>query len=372
MESPAATTAAARGVAGGPRLEGIDVARALAFGGMLLAHYAVSFRPDDPGWLQALDNAANGRAAPVFAMLLGVGAAILVARRAPDRVLVLRGLVLFAIGLAVWPLIDRVYLILPHYGLLLAAVPLLRRLPSNGLLVGAAAAFVAPSIITALVDGHGLGTTMQPGTYGDLADVGSMIGHIVWSGAYPLVGWSGFVLLGTWLARLPLAERATQLKMLGFGAAVAALQPAAAAVFDALGGTHESPDAAGWASFFDGTAHSNRTAWYVVAAATAVAVIGLCLLVTPLLRRALRPVVALGQMALTAYLLHIALGAVVWDWRDERLPPLAAQVWVAAIVFVVFAVGASAWRRRWKRGPLEGLVRLVSSYPGRPKTGGSG
>ena len=45
------------------RLVGIDAARALAFGGMLLAHFAVSLRPGDPGWLQAVDKAADGRAA---------------------------------------------------------------------------------------------------------------------------------------------------------------------------------------------------------------------------------------------------------------------------------------------------------------------
>ncbi|MGI8810800.1 MAG: hypothetical protein ACR2KK_23755 [Acidimicrobiales bacterium] len=59
------------------RLAGIDAARALAFGGMLLAHFAASRRPTDPGWLKAVDNAADGRAAPLFCLLLGVGAGLL-------------------------------------------------------------------------------------------------------------------------------------------------------------------------------------------------------------------------------------------------------------------------------------------------------
>jgi len=61
------------------RLTGIDAARALAFGGMLLAHFAASRRSTDPGWLQAVDNAADGRAAPLFCLLLGVGAGLLAA-----------------------------------------------------------------------------------------------------------------------------------------------------------------------------------------------------------------------------------------------------------------------------------------------------
>ncbi|MGH9157148.1 MAG: DUF418 domain-containing protein [Acidimicrobiales bacterium] len=366
--APGATTPA-MGITGGRRLEGIDVARALAFGGMLLAHFAVSSRPNDPGWLQALGNAADGRAAPLFATLLGVGAGILVSRRSPDRVLVLRGLALFAIGLAVWPLFDRVYLILPHYGLLLAAVPVVRRVSSGGLLGGAAVAFLVPSVVTALVDGHNLRGSPQPGRYGELTEVGNLIGNIFWSGGYPLVGWAGFALLGLWLSRQALARRAVQVTMLVAGSAVAALQPLAAAVFDRLGGTHNASDATGWAAFFDGAAHSNATAWYVIASGTAAAVIGGCLIVTPLFRTALRPVIALGQLALTAYLAHIALGtAVVWDWEDVERPPLAAQVWVVVLVFGAFAGVAFLWRLRWKRGPLEGLVRMVSSWP-RPRPG---
>jgi len=49
-----------------PRLVGLDIARGVALSGMLLAHYARSVTTADPGWLQAFDNAADGRAAPLF------------------------------------------------------------------------------------------------------------------------------------------------------------------------------------------------------------------------------------------------------------------------------------------------------------------
>ncbi|MGH8979306.1 MAG: heparan-alpha-glucosaminide N-acetyltransferase domain-containing protein, partial [Acidimicrobiia bacterium] len=238
------------------RLDGIDVARALAFGGMLLAHFARPMRPGDPGWLQALDNIADGRAAPLFCMLLGVGAGILVTRGTPDRVLVQRGLALFVIGLAIWPRVDRVYLILPHYGVLLSLVPLLRRLSTRALLPVAAFAFVVPSVITAIVDGHGLRGSSQPATYDALLDSRSLLGQLFWTGGYPVVGWVGFVLIGLWMARQPLQDRVTQLRLFAGSGAVMLLQPIAAVVFRRFDGRLEDPNARGWSAFFDGTAHS--------------------------------------------------------------------------------------------------------------------
>lgn len=324
------------------RLTGIDAARALAFGGMLLAHFAFS-RPqtDDPGWLRAVDNAADGRAAPLFCLLLGVGAGLLAARGTTDGAFVRRGLVIFALGLAVWPLVERVFLILPHYGILLALFPLVRRLPTRWLLPAAGAAFLVPSLVTAAFGTLGLREGGQPSTYRDLLDVPEVLGGILWTGGYPLVGWAGFVLVGAWVVRLRLRSARTQWALLAGGAALAATQPLVA------GGT----------GFLDASAHSNQTAWYVLASATAVAVLGGCLL----LAGRLRAIVPLGQMALTAYLAHLLLGeVVVFDWLEGSRPALAAQMAVAAATFVAFAAAARAWLGAHRRGPLEAAVRALA------------
>jgi uncharacterized membrane protein YeiB len=357
--APAPEPLLERRIAG--RIDGLDLARALAFAGMLLAHYAAPRRIEDAGWLRALDNIADGRAAPLFCVLLGVGAGILVARGTPDQVLVRRGLLLLALGLAIWPRIDRVFLILPHYGVLLALVPLLRRISTRALLPVAALAFVVPSMIAATVDAHGLRGSPQPDSYAAFGNVWSLAGHLLWTGGYPLVGWAGFVLVGLWVARLALRDRVVQMRLLAGGVAIASLQPLAAGVFAALDGSHRDPNARGWAAFFDGTAHANQTAWYVFSSATAVAMIGGCLLLAAAVRGALRPVYALGAMALSAYLLHLVVGArVVWDWQDEQRPALATQVLVAAAVFGLLALGAFVWSRVWRRGPVESVMRALS------------
>jgi uncharacterized membrane protein YeiB len=327
---------------------------------MLLAHYVWAHRPGEPGWLLALDAAADGRAAPLFCVLLGLGAALLVAGGAPDAVLLRRGVALLALGLLVWPFVGRVYLILPQYGVLLAAVPLLRRLSSRALLAVAGLAFVVPSVIAALMHGHRLRAGVQPTSYGELLDVAALGRVLLWTGAYPAVGWVGFIAVGLWLGRQRLGDRTVQLRLLAGGIAVALMQPLAAAVHTGLGGTDDLAAAGGLATVFDGRAHSNRAAWYVLGTATALAVIGLCLLIASH-RFVLRPLVCLGQLALTAYLAHLLLGRlVVWNWNDDTLPSVPVQLVVTVLVLAAFALLATLWRARFRRGPVEGLLRAVT------------
>jgi uncharacterized membrane protein YeiB len=329
---------------------------------MLLAHYAYAMTGHDPGWLQALDNSADGRAAPLFCILLGVGAGILSDHGASTATFVRRGLVLLALGIAIWPITTDVLLILPQYGVLLMAIPLLRRIPTRWLLPAAAFAFLVPAAITAFVDNHALGATAQPHTYGELGDGYGIVRQLFWTGGYPLVGWVGFALVGLWLARLPLGHQGVQWRLLVGGACIAALQPFVAvlyALFDPGDVTHDR----GFAAFFDGRAHSNDFAWYVLSSGMAVAILAGCLLVAPRFQAPLRPIASLGSMMLSAYLLHLLLGSHVvwpWAWETDHHPTLLTQMLVVAFVFAAFAVAADLWRRRFRRGPLEMLLRTVS------------
>jgi len=318
---------------------------------MLLAHFAASRRSTDPGWLQAVDNAADGRAAPLFCLLLGVGAGLLAVRGASDGAFVRRGLVLFVLGLALWPIVDDVYLILPHYGVLLAMFPLVRRIPTRWLLPAAGAAFLVPSAIVAVFGDLGLRAGGRPESYGDLFDGIGVLGQLVWTGGYPVIGWIGFVLVGAWVVRLPLGEVATQWRLLAGALAGAATQPLVAAGHRAL---DSSP-------FLDSAAHSNQAAWYVLAAATALAVLAACLLVARRSGAVIAAMVPLGQTALSAYLAHLLVGeALVFPWLATADPSLAVQMAVAVAVFVAFAVAARAWLADHRRGPVESAVRALA------------
>jgi uncharacterized membrane protein YeiB len=236
---------------------------------------------------------------------------------------------------------------------LLALVPLFRRLPTRGLLVAALVSFALPSLVTATIDDNAMREALQPDTYSELRDLPEIARQLLWTGGYPLVGWAGFAFVGLWLARLPLSQAGTQRRLLIGGILLAAVQPVA--------GAFVSADANGFDAFLDSTAHSNQFAWYVSATGSAVAVIALCLMVAPRFAGALRPVARLGAMALSAYLLHLFIGAhAVWPWEDEVEPSLAAQMVLVLIVFATFAIAADAWSRKFRRGPVESLLRAIS------------
>ena len=331
------------------RLVGIDAARGLALCGMLLAHF-LKGDAGDPGWLRLVGDVGDGRAAPLFCLVLGVGSGLYLRRRRPLG-LVRRGLVLLVLGLAIWPLVDRVYLILPHYGLLLVAVAACSRLPTRWLLPVALTCWALPSTVVSIVDGHGLRAAEQPSSYADLLDVPHLLWQLLWSGGYPLVGWAGFALVGLWLARHDLADATLAKRMALVGVATSVTQLLAVAL--------RSAAAPGSAAFWDSTAHSNQLAWYVAATGSAVAVLGLCLLFGR--AAAGRPFALLGNQALSLYLLHIVIGAViVWPWRDRVAPPLGLQLLVVAGVAVVLWAVAAAWSRHLGAGPLERVLRRLA------------
>ncbi len=342
------------------RIDGIDVARAVAFGAMLLAHFAYS-RPGDPVALAEIDNAANSLSGPLFCVVLGVGAALLSDRGAPSRLFVKRGLALLVVGIACWPFADHALLILPHLGLLLAAAGFLRRVGDRWLLPLALLAFLAPSAVTAVLDDHNLHLARQPWRYAELFNVPHVVGNVLWSGGYPLVGWIGFLLVGLWLGHRSLDDVRTLRRLAVGGIAVSISQPVFDRAFRALDGRAHDPDAGGLAAFLDTSAHSNRTAWYLLASSTVVAVTAVCLLVTRHRHAALRPLVSLGQMALSAYLTHILLlNYLIWDWRIRSDPSLALQFLLAAATFLAFAIIATAYRGLSRRGPLEAVLRTIS------------
>ncbi|GHC67543.1 DUF418 domain-containing protein [Streptomyces flavofungini] len=373
------------------RLIGVDLARGLAVFGMYAAH--VGPDPATAGGVRGfVMELAHGRSSALFAFLAGFSVVLMTGRRAPKTgragrqavaKVALRAVVLLALGTALTMTGTPVEVILAFYGLYFLLVLPLYRLSARTLAeIAVVAALVLPQllyfIVRAVYDDGALGG----GATGPLAWPRTADGlvSLLFTGSYPALSWLPFVIAGMAVARLDLADTAVRIRLaatgvglavLGYGGSWFALHhlPGAAhalrdAGFQAGGtGTAWWSDVAGWPEedtwgwLFVAAPHSETTLSIVANTGVAVAVLAACLLAVdalPRFRRLAGPVIAVGSMSLTAYVLHIVAIRLL---GEDELPQ-------STLVLLGFVAGvtvfAALWARFFRRGPLEALLQRAT------------
>ncbi|GAA1726530.1 DUF418 domain-containing protein [Aeromicrobium alkaliterrae] len=366
---------------GSGRLDGIDLARAVALLGMMLAHLGPAWTGYD--WPPVSEWLASGRAAPLFAVLAGLSVGLMT-RLDPDgvgsRLAVLRrGAVLLVLGLGLAALPDlTIAVILPCYAVLIAATVLVRGLSTRALVVLAVTwCVLSPVVLFAvrhLVDRQ-INDNIQPSFGGGLGEL--PVSLFVW-GAYPAIVWFGYVLVGLAVARLDLRSIVVVRRLVVGGAVttVAALWIAATALFlgvfedqrieppavEQLFWPARQLDVLDPTWFWAAGQHTSTPLNVIGAAGSAVLVIGLCLLVcrSSTATRVVAPLRAAGSMTLTLYAMHVVL---TWAYRQHEISFTGGDYrewWVQVVLLVALAW---LWRSLAPRGPLEAFVRFTSTVP---------
>ncbi|MBA2692610.1 MAG: DUF1624 domain-containing protein [Rubrobacter sp.] len=361
------------------RLGGLDAARALAVLGMVMAHFGPTPMPESLGG--DVYGVVLGRASILFALLAGVGGALLSRGRSGWRArgrLVVRGALLLPIGLWLQGLDHGVLVILQYYAVYFLLAALVLGLSSRWLFVCAAAAFVlGPLVYVAIRDVSPEWFVEDPATLGD--PFGNIVGDILLSGAYPLVTWSAPLLFGMWLGSRNLRAVSTRLWMLWIGLAAALAAPyvsnaLVARYGETLVGPPRNPENAGLSNLLSADAHSQMPLWMLGAVGAATATLAAALLIADLLPKITWPLVATGQLALTVYVGHlILLHANEELLRRETVPE--ATFTVAAFMLSAILV-CTLWRLVLPRGPLEAALsapwwaveRLFRAKGGNPKS----
>ncbi|QNG19445.1 DUF418 domain-containing protein [Rhodococcus triatomae] len=378
----------------GPRVIGVDIARALAVLGMIAVHTATAQQIGDTAFFLL-----SGRSAILFALLAGVSLALTTGEDAPlrggplraaRRSIAARALVLLVVGMALVELGSPVMVILATYAVLFWLVLPVLRWSWQRLAVAAAVGAVAGPALSWWIRSAG-----EPAeTFGetprfDLFTSGEGIRHLgsvlFVDGAYPVLTWLPFVLaglaIGRWGVRRDRAPRTlivvgSALAVAGYGGSWLALHGfggydvlvshlevivpgEGAQMLDELlrssgfGTFGVDP----WQWILTASPHSGTPFEVVGSGGVAIAVLGVCLAsVTTRAARAgwLSPLVALGAMPLTVYVGHVVALAVLIRWE------LFAPSWPMALGFLVVpVVFAVLWRRVARRGPLEWLLRRV-------------
>ncbi|MEJ7833324.1 MAG: heparan-alpha-glucosaminide N-acetyltransferase domain-containing protein [Nocardioides sp.] len=372
------------------RLVGLDVARCVALIGMVATHTLAARTGDgDLAFGQWL---AGGRASALFAVLAGVSLALITGREQPVRGrariaasagLVVRALLIAALGLALGELESGLAVILTYYGLLfLLGVPFVG-LGARPLFVLAGVWAVVLPVLSHLVRPELPERRFDNPTLGQLGDPSALLSELAFTGYYPVLPWLAYLLVGMAVGRLALSRRDVQrrLAVAGLGLVVGAtvvsrVLTRRADVVDPLradfggdlsgpdlldtiaGGLHGTTSTGGpWQWLLVVAPHSATPFDLAQTIGSALAAIGACLLLVGVLprfgERAAAVVFGAGTATLSLYSLHVVLHT------EDFWPPdggAAAFRW-HALVLLWLGAGLVAFKRR---GPLEVVVGSAS------------
>lgn len=394
-----------------PRLIGIDLARGLALVGMMAVHIvpAVVVTAAGPGGAlveqaHPLHLVAGGRASALFAVLAGVSLALVSGRAVPPtgagwapaaRGLLGRALVVAAVGLTLGSLNSGIAVILVNYAALFVAACAFLTLRVRWLWPLAVAWLLLSPVV-----GHLWRAQLPPGpgpvpSWAGLLDPVAFLTELVVTGYYPVLQWTGYILLGLAVGRSAwLYERRPRplVALAVGGTAVALLAKAVSSALLSLPGVREqlvvpptsfvrpdldlavqtsmygtTPTTSWWWLAVSGQ-HSGTPLDLLHTAGTAVAVLGLCLLLTraATARTVLLPLAAAGSMTLTLYTVHVMVEAVRNAVAPTESTGVAVAVWLVQVAAALAL--ATAWRLLGRgdptapapRGPLESMAAAAS------------
>lgn len=341
------------------RLQGLDLARYLAFVGMVIVNFSIAMGAEGgTGLASLLTGALEGRAAATFVVLAGLGLGLSAARNTSRTAFTTlkRALFLLVIGLLNMLVFDAD--ILHYYAFYFFFGSLMLPL-SNRALVGSILLLNLAAVVMVLTLNYDAGWNWESFTYTGFWTPEGFVRNLFFNGWHPVIPWLGFLLFGVVLARLPLAERATQRKLALFGGLALG---AASLLSTAL---------TGWLAPYDPTLEALLTTspvppmpLYTLAGLGAASlVIGLCLMAQEPLARAgvLAIITPAGRQTLTLYIAHILVGMGTLEALGMLGNQTPAAALTASLLFCAAAtLYAILWAKVFKRGPIEALMRALA------------
>ncbi len=328
------------------RLSGVDAARGLAVIGMMAAHAWP--RTENQGELLV-----DGRPSILFAVVAGMALGMVTGGGEPATHrhsdarwrLLIRAVLLIALGVLLWMLPSGIAIILDYYGVMFVLLIPLLFLPRLALVAIAAVVLATAIALREWLFAAGVPEDEPWATASDYLLVGY----------YPALLWLPLLIIGLVCARSDLRAPRTRVVMLVLGVVVSFAGYGVAAILPGV--TAE--------------AHSGTVPELLGSGGLAVALVAALLLAldSPQTTRALAviaaPFVAIGRMPLTIYTAHVLVIAALAPLGPAGLfaPQVGIPLFVA--LTVVSAVVALLAMRARRRGPLEALLSYLAGLPAR-------
>ncbi|MEL6751915.1 MAG: heparan-alpha-glucosaminide N-acetyltransferase domain-containing protein, partial [Pseudomonadota bacterium] len=198
-----------------PRLDGLDLARFLAFVGMVLVNFAIVMGAPTDGSL--VFTALQGKAAATFVVLAGIGLGLASPNVSPT---IKRGMFLLVVGLANTLIFEAD--ILHYYGVYFIIAAAVVTASTRSLVLAILAVNMAFLALLFVLD-YEAGWNWTNYTYAGFWTPEGFVRNLFFNGWHPVLPWIGFIFFGMALARLPLHERATQHRLIAWGLAILAV-----------------------------------------------------------------------------------------------------------------------------------------------------
>lgn len=344
------------------RLDGLDLARYLAFVGMVIVNFKIAMGVEDgSGVLMTISTLLEGRAAATFVVLAGIGLGLAAQRGAHDqttRVTLKRATFLLVIGLLNSVIFDADIL---HYYAFYFLFGVLFLSATNSWLVVAIIAINAAFVAMVFVLDYDAGWNWDDYTYSGFWTPVGFVRNLFFNGWHPVIPWLSFLLTGLFLSRLALGNRRTQIWLIITGITIFALAEVSA--FHLTRFFRWVPELSELAGLSTTEPIPPMPLYILAGTGIALAVIGICLLVSDVLDRIgiLGVVIPAGRQTLTLYIAHILIGMGTLEVLGMLGGQSIASAFFASLAFCALAtVYALLWSRKFKRGPIEELMRKVA------------
>jgi len=227
----------------GNRLQGLDLARFLAFVGMVIVNFQIVMGAEGgTGILATLTQALEGRAAASFVVLAGIGLGLSAQRAGFNQTLgltVRRAAFLLVVGLINMLIFPADILHYYAFYFLFGALLLSLGLPA---LTGVIVALNVAAVVMILTLNYDAGWNWETYDYTGFWTPTGFVRNLFFNGWHPVVPWLGFFLFGIILSRLSLSDRRVQLALAGLGGlALVGAELASAGLLSRFTGTELAP-----------------------------------------------------------------------------------------------------------------------------------
>jgi uncharacterized protein len=362
------------------RILGFDLARAYAIFGMYIVNFNFCFGAmHDESTLGRFLTIFVGNSTSIFIILAGMGLSLMSNKVVynPEEKQKLRSIVLkrswflFALGLLLynwWPG-D----ILHFYGGYMHVAAFLLFIPKRYYLWTAVGVLAFYHVLLWVIPVY-TSWDLATAAYSDFWTIKGFLRNTFYNGWNSMFPWLAFFLVGMWLGRLNWQQKGLKIKIFGVGFLIFSFIKAIRMIFKS---DWDNPNRHQfYEKYWDylcAEYFPPFLPFLLITGGFALMVIPVCMWIGERFfeSRLLRFLAKTGQMTLTHYVMHITVGMLLFSaltglqytglWGNALTASSIQIIGFAGLFFVFSVIFSVFWKKKFKNGPLEMLMRRVSN-----------